>query len=422
VGSITPSDISLLPQNFYGQATVPSVQTGDTVLYSMWGGRKIRDLVYQFQYDKYVGNELTVSARQIIPFGVTVTRMAFAPEPFGLLYVVRSDGIMAVCTYLPEQQVTAWSLYETAGVFEDVSVMPENNSYSVYVIVRRVISGASVRYIERFAAREVATNDDYFFVDSGLTYDGRNAAIITMAVTGGTTWLAGDVGTITATGTATWVGFQAADVVQGNQIWLYDASGNRARVVITAIVAVFQATVRFVDPLPTTLQGAATYTWTFARTYFTGANNLIGMSVAIYADAATQAPITVDLGGGITLNQAAGVLQAGLPYTSMMTSMNLNVVGQETIRNHAKTMNRLSVVVDQSLPFSVGPSYTLLAPAAIRQYEAMGAPITPHSGVIHIQMPNNEPSDDAYVCVVNSNPTPLTVLSWIVDVELGEAG
>jgi hypothetical protein len=41
VGAITPSDISLLPQNFYGEQAVPSVQTGDTVIYVQWGGRKI---------------------------------------------------------------------------------------------------------------------------------------------------------------------------------------------------------------------------------------------------------------------------------------------------------------------------------------------------------------------------------------------
>src|SRR5208283_2928640 len=111
VGAITPTDISLLPQNFYGEQAVPSVQTGDTVIYVQWGGRKIRDLAYQFQYDKFIGTELTVFARQMFPYGTTATRMAFAPEPYGLLFVVRSDGVMCVCAYLPEQQVVAWTRY-----------------------------------------------------------------------------------------------------------------------------------------------------------------------------------------------------------------------------------------------------------------------------------------------------------------------
>jgi hypothetical protein len=173
-GAITPSDVSALPQNFFGQQPVPSVQTGDTTIFVQWGGRKIRDLIYTFQTDKYQGTELTVFARQMFPYGTTCTRMAFAPEPYGLLFCVRSDGVLCVCAYLTEQQIIAWSRYTTQGFFEDVCVLPENNTFSVYVIVRRTINGSTVRYIERFKPREYLTPYDAFFVDSGLTYDGRN--------------------------------------------------------------------------------------------------------------------------------------------------------------------------------------------------------------------------------------------------------
>ena len=196
IGGITPANLSLLPQNFYGEQAVPSVQTGDTVIYVQWGGRKLRSLVYQFMYDKFVGEEITTFARQMFPYGTTCTRVAFAPEPFGLIYCVRSDGVMCVCAYLPEQQVTAWTRYITAGFFEDVQIIPENGSFTVYVIVRRVINGTTVRYIEKFANREYATPQDAFFVDSGLTYDGRNTSSATMSVSGGTTWLANDTGVI----------------------------------------------------------------------------------------------------------------------------------------------------------------------------------------------------------------------------------
>jgi len=180
VGAITPSDLSLLPQNFYGQQNVASVQTGDTVIYAQWGGRKVRDLVYQFAYDKFLGTELTVNARQIFPYGTTVTRMAFAPEPYGLLFCVRSDGVLCVCTYLPEQKVVAWTHYDTDGFFEDVCVLPENGTFVTYVIVRRTVGGSQVRYIEKFAPREYQTIYDAFFVDSRLTYDGRNKTATNM--------------------------------------------------------------------------------------------------------------------------------------------------------------------------------------------------------------------------------------------------
>lgn len=419
VGAITPSDISLLPQNFYGEQAVPSVQTGDTVIYAEWGGRKIRDLVYQFQYDKFVGTELTVFARQIFPFGTTVTRMAFAPEPYGLLFCVRSDGVMGVCAYLPEQQVTAWTRYTTQGFFEDVCVIPENGTFAVYVIVRRVINGATVRYIERFAAREVATNDDYFFVDSGLTYDGRNTTSIGMTVSGGTTWAANDTGTLNATAGS----FQPTDPANNNAIWLNDADGNRlTRLRIISFGSATQAGVQFLDPVPASVQGVLTVNWTYAKTNFTGLSSLAGSSIAIFADGAVQPRQTVSSTGTFTLPNAGGVVHAGLPYVSQLQSMQLNVQGQKTIRNQKKTVPTLSTVVDQSMPFMVGPDFNHLTAVQMRQFETYGAPIAPQTGVFHTNM-QTQLNDNAVVCVQQSDPVPLTLLSWIcAGVEIGEAG
>jgi len=418
VGAITPSDISLLPQNFYGEQAVPSVQTGDTVIYVQWGGRKIRDLAYQFQYDKFVGTELTVFARQMFPYGTTALRMAFAPEPYGLLFVVRSDGVLCVCAYLPEQQVTAWSRYTTQGFFEDVTVVPENGTYAVYVIVRRFVNGAQVRYIERFKAREVATLQDYFFVDSGLTYDGRNTTTATMTVVGGTTWIAGDTGTLNCTSAI----FAATNPGANDEVWLFDANGNRlCRLKITSFVGPTQVTVIFLDPVPTSVQSQADVNWTFARTVFFGLTNLIGQTVAVQADGAVLQQQVVSAAGTITLASAGGVIHAGLPYVCQLQSLQFNVQGQESIRNHMKTPQRVSVVVDQSSLFYVGPDFNTLSQSITREDEAYGSPTALYTGVIHSLMPST-PSDDATVCLQMQDPAPLTVLSWIVDVDVGDAG
>lgn len=422
VGAITPSDISLLPQNFYGEQAVPSVQTGDTVIYVQWGGRKIRDLAYQFQYDKFVGSELTVFARQMFPYGTTALRMAFAPEPYGLLFVVRSDGVLCVCAYLPEQQVTAWTRYTTQGFFEDVCVVPENGTYAVYVIVRRVVNGVTVRYIERFAAREVSTLQDYFFVDSGLTYDGRNATTATMTVSGGTTWIAGETGTLTSSPAVGWAGFSPTDPANNNAIWLNDSSGNRlCRLQITTYISAAVAGVTFLDPVPAAIRNVADLNWTYAKTQFSGLTNLIGATIAIQADGTVLPQTTVSATGTFSLPNAGGVIHAGLPYVSQLQSMNLNIQGQDSIRNHMKNPARLSVVVDQSSLFYVGTDFVNLMQSVQREFENYGVPTALHTGVLHIQLAST-PSDDATVCLQMSDPAPLTVLSWLVDVEVGEAG
>jgi hypothetical protein len=342
--------------------------------------------------------------------------MAFAPEPYGLLFIVRSDGVLCVCAYLPEQQVTAWSRYTTQGFFEDVCVVPENGTYVVYVIVRRLINGATVRYIERFAAREVVTFQDYFFVDSGLTYDGRNTTSNTVTCTGGTTWLAGDTGTVTASAAT----FSSTDPTNSNAIWLYDASGVRSRLQITGFVSSSNVMVTFLDPIPAALQGVPSSTWTYAKTNFLGLTNLIGQTVSIQADGTVLPQQTVSSTGTITLPVAGGVVHAGLPYVSQLQGMNFNIQNQPSIRNHSKTIVRASVVVDQSALFYAGPNFTNMAQSVVREFEPYGQPTDLYTGVLGINLPTI-PSDDAALCIQMSDPAPLTVLAWQADVDIGDA-
>lgn len=422
IGAITPSDIAVIPQEFYGMQPVPAVQTGTTIIYVQWGGRKIRDILYQFYNDKFLGKEITVYARQMFPYGTTCTRVAFAPEPYGLIYCVRSDGVMCVCTYLPEQEVVAWSRYITLGNFEDVVVVPENGSFSVYCIVGRTINGAYQRYIERFAPREYATINDAFFVDSGLTYDGRNTSTVTMTVSGGTTWMAQDVGTLTASTSVGWVGFDPSDVTNGNAIWLNDSNGNRlCRLAINSFVSSTQVGVTFSDPVPTALQGVSDVNWTFARTTFSGLSNLPGQTVSVFADGSVQAQQTVSASGGITLGSPGGVVHVGLPYAMQLQGMNFNVQGQEPVRNHQKTIPTASIVVDQSYPFYAGPDLQHLSPSVQRQFEDYTQPVTPLTGITHVQL-TTVPSDDATLWVQMSDPAPLRVLGWVAVVDIGAAG
>ena len=478
IGSITPSNIDVIPQEFYGMQPVPAVQTGTTILYVQWGGRKIRDILYQFYNDKFMGTELTMFARHMFPVGTTCTRIVFAPEPYGLIYCVRSDGVLCVCAYIPEQQMVAWSRYVTAGNFEDVCVVPENGSFSVYVIVGRIIGGTYKRYIERFAQREYATLYDAFFVDSGLTYDGRNTSTTTMTLSGGTTWLAQDTGTLTASSTSGWTGFAPSDPTLNNAIWLYltltftgsvggSTSGVlatalapglyavlflngesrmvtvaldgltctwnqklaagfipsgviRSRTQITAVTSSTVASVKFLDPIPAGLHNVATSIWTFARTTFSGLSNLIGATVAVFADGGTMPQQVVAAGGTLTLPSAGGVVHAGLPYLCQVESLSPNAQNGPPIRNRTKAIPRLSVVVDASAPFQAGPDFGNLTPAELREFEDYGFPTQLKTGVVHVPL-NTEMEDDATICLQESDPVPLTVLSWFADTNVGEA-
>lgn len=348
--ALSPLAIAATPQSYYGQSpNCASVLFGDSAIFPEYDGRRLRDLIYQFAFDKFLGQELTLYSRHLIPFGKQFRRIVYKPDPQGqLILALRSDGVLLVCTYLREQQIIGWARWDTQGTFEDICVVPETLSngtlgFSVYALVNRTINGAMQRSVERLTNREVTTFYDYQFLDCALTYDGRNTSATTMTVSGGSTWLAGDTGTLTASGTSGWANFVSTDPTNNNEIWLFQTltfvtscegdiqgilvsavtpgayvvtfsdgecrtitvaadgitcswTGNlangtpiltgtvRARCLITTYTSATQVSVRFKDPIPGGLQSAATSVWTFARTTFAGANQLAGMAAVALVD------------------------------------------------------------------------------------------------------------------------------------------
>lgn len=465
---LTPSNIDAKAQNFYGHSGCPAVLYADSAIYVTNGGRKIRDLIYTFQFDKYVGDELTVLARHLIPKGVDIVRMAYAPEPFEQLYAVRSDGILLSLTYVREQQIIGWSHFDTQGTFVDVVVVPENSSYTTYVTTQRTVNGVLTQFFEKFMPREYQTLADGFFVDAGLTYDGRNASTVTVTLTGGmgstTTSLVSDPlltesgldllaedgtplitegGFLVTTQAPGWSancsvtmtfssvppngGFGQSMVTNKDEIWIYDAGGvdadgdpiapQRVRIRITGVTSNLVATGLALTTVPLDLQNTPSAVWTIAKTQFSGLDYLNGMTVSIYADGSVVKPQTV-VGGAIALTEPGGVVHAGLGYVSDFETLSMNVSGQPTIRAKPKTIPRMSLIVDQSQGFMVGPDDEHLNPAQLREFENWDEPTGPYTDIEHVYA-STTLDDNGHVFVRNVDPSPLTILGVIPRVEVG---
>ncbi|WP_251275010.1 hypothetical protein, partial [Enterobacter hormaechei] len=73
--------------------------------------------------------------------------------------------------------------HETEGEILDLCCLPGEMETEVYVLVRRIIDGQPVQYIEQFAPTEYADIIESKYADSLLTYDGRNATATTMTLT-----------------------------------------------------------------------------------------------------------------------------------------------------------------------------------------------------------------------------------------------
>ena len=170
--AITPTSVTIKPQGYAGASNVQPVVTTGSILYVQAQGSRIRELSYSWEANSY----RTVDASIMAPHrfnGYSVRDMSYSRAPDSIAWAVRDDGVLLGMTYVPDQQVYGWHAHDTTdGLFESACVVPEDNEDVLYVVVRRTIGANQLRYVERLRTRFFTAQDQAFFVDSGLTYDG----------------------------------------------------------------------------------------------------------------------------------------------------------------------------------------------------------------------------------------------------------
>lgn len=170
--AITPTSVTIKPQGYAGASNVQPVVTTGSILYVQAQGSRVRELSYSWEANSY----RTVDASIMAPHrfnGRELKDLTYSRAPDSIAWAVRNDGVLLGMTYVPDQQVYGWHAHDTTdGLFESVCVVPEDNEDVLYAVVRRTIGASQLRYIERLRSRMFTAQEDAFFVDSGLTYDG----------------------------------------------------------------------------------------------------------------------------------------------------------------------------------------------------------------------------------------------------------
>ncbi len=182
---ITPTNIQIQRQSSYGSANVDAVQIENVTMFLQRAKRKIRELTYNLNIDQYQATDLTLLAEHITEGGIN--EMAYQQEPDSILWCVRNDGTLLGFTYARAESVTGWHRHIMGGTFstgnavvESVASVPTDlNEDEFFIIVKRTINGATRRYVEHLTLFDYGTDQkDAFFVDSGLTYSGSAATVI----------------------------------------------------------------------------------------------------------------------------------------------------------------------------------------------------------------------------------------------------
>lgn len=184
---ITPTNIQIKRQAGYGTSDVDALLAGNRILFVQRAGKKVRELVFDFDSDGYVAPDLTLLAEHVSGTGVGTgfTNWTYQQEPDSIVWVVRSDGVLTGMTYQRSENVVAWHRHILGGSFstgnavvESVAAISNSTAASkgedsLYMIVKRTINGGTKRYVEIMQPFDFADDiEDAWFLDSALSYSG----------------------------------------------------------------------------------------------------------------------------------------------------------------------------------------------------------------------------------------------------------
>lgn len=176
---LTPSTINAKQQSTYGSEYVRAIVVDGVILFVQRGGRKIREMVYTYDQEKFVSADLTLLAEHVTEGGVV--SMALQQEPIPVLWCVTGLGKLVALTYARDQQVTGWHRHPIDGFVESVTTLhgKAGQDDELWIIVRRTIGEDEVRFVERLSPFQWTAKADAYFVDCGITYSGAATATIT---------------------------------------------------------------------------------------------------------------------------------------------------------------------------------------------------------------------------------------------------
>lgn len=149
----------------------------------------------------------------------------------------------------------------------------------------------------------------------------------------------------------------------------------------------------------------------------TGLGHLEGETVNILADGAVHPPQVVT-SGEISLDQAASKVHVGLPIEADLKTLPLAFETQAYGQGRQKNVNKVWLRVNESSGIFAGPSFDKLTPAKQRTTEPYGSPPDLKSEEIPIVVTPSW-NDSAAVCIRQSDPLPLTIVSMTMEVSIG---
>jgi hypothetical protein len=331
---ITPNSIAARPLSAYGSSTIQPIELNNSILFLQKNGLIPRAIIG----GEGSWNIINMSLLSSHFFsGASAVSWAFSENPWQVLWVVLDNGKFLSCTFIPEQEMLAWTEHESSGDGEvkSVAVIPVGYEDVVYFVVER----DNKLYLERLASRVINDVVDAIFLDGAVTYDGRNTTTDTIVIIPG--------GVFTRFGSVS-VLFDGGGVNVGALIRVHgtNAGGDDVTCLLKLVSwGGVQYTAQLLEDLDSSFDTLSVTEWSLCAKAVSGLGHLNGLEVYALVDGDVQGPFTGGASVVITENdeRAFEVAHVGLQYNSDFVSLD---VAQDRARE--KNMAFVTVELEAS--------------------------------------------------------------------------
>lgn len=393
-----------------GVSDIQPVMAMDSILWLTRLATNIRQLSYAIESDKWVAPNMMRVAEHIA-LGVDRTNsgivdLAFQCEPIPILWAIRADGQLLGMTFDVQEQVYPWFRVVTDGEFKSVCVTSSDNEEDVVsVIVKRHINGVTEtekRYIEYFMPFEWFSEvKDFFYVHSGLTWDGGDDVAITEITQG-------DPPIVTAAGHL---------LADGDKINISGVLGMTE--VNIGVDESYQVLNSNIGAGTFELQGKDSIFWTpytsggtvkkVTNTISYGLSHLEGETVDVVIDGSNHGQELVTGGATPTLDFYGNKIHVGLPFISTITPSKIHVGDiTNTIRNKKQKITRIMCVFHETIGGKYGYDEDNLIEIP---WPVDETPVL-HTEDIPAEFAQYW-TDAATLCIVQDKPLPMTLLGIV---------
>lgn len=167
------SNIKMSPETAHGSAYVQPSRVAYAMIFVQPSGKKLRELVFDFNSDSYQGTDIGKHASHLLER--RVMQVAWQEEPFGILWCRMEDGSLVSVTRDRQQQIVAFCRHSIAGtnaIVTSICVVPVGDGLNrLFMTVDREVDGEIMRTLEYLDEPRKLEVDGRVYVDNANCLD-----------------------------------------------------------------------------------------------------------------------------------------------------------------------------------------------------------------------------------------------------------